>query len=808
MIKNYLKIAYRNLLRNPVFSLINICGLAMGIATFVFILEYVGLEKGVNQFHENTENIYRITNLNKDGDRWIEVAPGWGELMKNRIPEIADYCRFEEGIATGIVQNKSANVSFREDNIGYVEGNFFDFFSFPIIKGSSADFKQPYALFLSESAASKYFNNQDPIDKTLSLSNQFGSVDYIVKGIYKNMGDESDINFDMVFSLETLKNPANLNGNSWANLDNIDSGFMSLYFSVKPHIKLADLEKKIVAINVEYNKEDDGVEFRLQPLKYLHLAETLDSPLPTSGSLRYVYILGGIAFLILLIAWLNYVNLSTASSLKRAAEVGIKKAIGATRSQVITQFLIETSIINLLSFVLALGVVLVLQPLFNQLIGKTISIANLNQSSIWVLGLVAIFLGSLLSGLYTAFVISGFSPIESLKGKLTRGKQGNYVRKGLVVFQFGISVALILATVIIYRQLQYMQTEKLGFNDEQILVIYGPNVGQDSTFNERSVGFKDYLNQQSFVKSAATSGSIPGMFYNFKTSGFTQPKSLPDDKYKSYAFIIIGENYLPTYEIPIKTGRNFTVSECDVEWNDNSKVLINEKALKFMGFESAEEAMLNGIQWDERHLDIIGVVADYHHASLHNPIEPMIFYPQNQNGYYSIRLTATELPTKLADLEKEYKKAFPGNPFDYSFIDEKFAKAYEDDKQFGYLFTTASVLAIFIACLGLFGLAMFTVELRTKEIGLRKVLGASVPSIVKLLSLDFLKLVLVAIVLGTPLAWYGMQDWLQNFTFHVAIEWWLPVIAGLIVVFVALITVGYQSLKAAVMNPVDSLKTE
>jgi putative ABC transport system permease protein len=795
-------------MRNPIFSIINVCGLAIGIATFIFILEYIGLEKGVNQFHSKVESIYRVTNLDKDGNRWVEVAPGWGEVMKNKIPEIDKYCRFEEGVATGIVQNTLNNLSFREENIGYVEGNFFDFFSFPLIKGSSADFNQPYSLFLSQSAVKKYFKNIDPIDKTLTLNNQFGSTPYIVKGIFKDMGDDSDIKFDMVFSLETLKNPKNLNGNGWANLDNIDSGFMSLYFSVKSNVDPIELEKKVVAINKEFNKEDDGVEFRLQPLKNLHLADSLDSPLPTSGSLRYVYILGAIAFLILLIAWLNYVNLSTASSLKRSGEVGIKKAIGATRGQVVTQFLIETSLINSLSFLLALGLLLIFQNSFNQLIGKTITIGDLNQSSIWILGLISIFTGSLFSGLYTSFVMSEFNPIESLKGKLLKGKDGNFVRKSLVVFQFGISVALILATLIIYRQLQFMQSEKLGFNAEQVLVIYGPNIGQDSTFQNRSTAFKAYLDNQSFVKSSATSNTIPGMFYNFKTSGFTQPKSLPDDKYKSYAFLIIGEEYLLTYEIPMKAGRNFTAAECNVSWNDNSKILINEKALKFMGFETAQEAMLNGIQWDERHLDILGVVADYHHSSLHHPIEPVIFYPQNQNGYYSVRLTASNLPTKLSSLEKEYTKAFPNNPFEYTFIDESFSKAYKEDEQFGRIFTTAAVLAIFIACLGLFGLAMFTVEYRTKEIGLRKVLGASVSSIIKLLSYDFLKLVILAIILGTPIALFGMKDWLQNFTFHVAIEWWLPVIAGIIVIVVALITVGFQSLKAAITNPVKSLKND
>lgn len=808
MLKNYIKIAFRNLLRNRVFSLINILGLGLGIAAFVFILEYVSLEKSVNQFHTNKDQIYRVLNQDIKGNNWPEMVPGLAPVAQENFPEITEYCRFEDGIAHGIVQRTETEVSFREQSIGYAEGNFFSFFSFPLLKGQPSVFSKPNIVFISESSAKKYFGSDDPMGQSLVLHNQFGKTTFTVEGVFADMTDLSDIRYDMVFSLETLRNPANLNQNDWANLNNFDSEYIYTYFLLKDNADAQNLEKKMNELRSKLSEENDGVTLRLQALTNMHLATSLNEPLQTTGNVKYVYMLAGIALLILLIAWFNYVNLSTANALKRANEVGVRKAIGATQSNLIGQFLGESLLTNALGFGLAIVLVTSLQPFFIELIGKEVSLKVLTNTPVWLYGLGLLLAGSLLSGFYNAWALSRFNTIETLKGKMTGSVRGIWLRKGLVVGQFTISTCLILATIVIYSQLRYMQNEDLGINTEQVLVVSGPQIGQDSTFTTRSTAFANAIDQQSFVQEYATSNSVPSRFYNFRTSGFTQPGSRPKDELKSYAFAIIGDRYLKTYGIDLKAGRNFTPEETDIEWNDNSKVLLNEKAVAALGFNSPEEAIRTKVKWDERYLDVIGVVEDYHHTSLKNEIDPIIFYPQKSTVYYSIRLTPDRMSDKVAALEKLYKTSFPGNPFEYFFMDESYQKAYYNEQQYSRIFTTAALLAIFIACLGLFGLATFTVEARTKEIGVRKVLGASVSSVVVLLSKDFLKLVSLAILIASPVAAYFLHEWLQDFPYRIALEWWIFATAAFLAVFIACLTVGYHSIKAGLMNPVDSLRAE
>lgn len=808
MFYNYLKIAFRNLWRNRIYTLINVTGLAMGIAAFVLILQYVSLEQSVNRFHAQLPDMYRVLCQNAQGENWPQVEPGWALKAAESLPEVKAYCRFEEGIAQGIVRNEAANRSFREENIGYAEGNFFEFFSFPLLKGQAKDLHKPDMVFVSEGYAQKYFGNQDPMGQMLTLFNQFGKRNYTVAGIYANMGDNSDIKYGMVFSLETLKNPANLNGNDWAATTNLDSQYINLFFLLNKGADYRAFEKKLTALRRQLQPEKDAITFRVQPASEIHLASSFSDTLQHTGNVRYVYMLLGIAFLILLIAWFNYINLSTASSLKRANEVGVRKVIGASQANLILQFLGESALVNVLSLGLGLVLVAILQPIVNEIIGKQLSLSVLWDSSAWVLGLALVLAGSLASGAYTAYVLSNFKPIDTLKGKIVRSAKGVLLRKSLVVSQFGISIALILFTMVIYQQLRYMQTQNLGMNIEQLLVVQGPQIGKDSTYANRKTAFLNEVARQSFVKDYCTSGSIPGRWYNFATAGFTAPQSRPGDEEKSYSFAIIGDRYLQTYSIPLRAGRNFTAAECKVEWNDNNKIIINERALRELGITSAEEAVRTKIKWDERYLEIIGVVQDYHHTSLQRAIDPIIFYPQNNSGYFTIRLTAGNLPEKIAGLEKLYRTHFAENPFEYFFADDNFNKAYISENQYGSLFTTASIVAIFIACLGLFGLATFTVESRTKEIGIRKVLGASVGSIATLLSKDFLKLVVLAVLIASPVAYYFMHQWLQDFAYKITIPWWIFVMAGVVALFIALVTISFQAVKAALANPVKSLRSE
>jgi putative ABC transport system permease protein len=804
---NYIKIAWRSLLNRRTFSVINIAGMALGVTAFALILQYVSLEQSVNRFHKNLPQMYRVLCQNPDGNSWPEVEPGWADKAKASFPEVHSFCRYAEGIGRGIMKNEAHNISFREENVGYVEGNFFDFFSFPLLIGEAANLQRTNVVFISKSSAEKYFGQENPMDKPLLLFNQFGEHRYIVGGVYADMGENSGIRFDMVFSLETLKNPANLNDNDWASLDNLDNQYANLLFLLHEGTDATAFEQKMTVLRRQLQPEQDAVVFRLQAFSEAHLAATFSDDLYHTGNIKYVYMLTGIGLLILLIAWFNYINLSTANALRRGKEVGVRKAIGASKGTLMAQFLSETLLVNVLAFGLAAVLIGGLQPFFNEVIGKKLDVSVLFTTSTWLWGLGALFLGSLLSGIFAANAIAGFNPIETLRGTILKSVSGLRLRQSLVVAQFAISTALILFTVLVYSQLKYMQSKSLGMDTEQLLVMRGPEVGRDSTFKFRKTAFANELTAQSFVQAFCTSGSVPSEGYNFATAGFTSPKSKPKDEEKSYKFAIVGDRFLETYGLPLRTGRNFTAAECAVEWNDNSKILVNETALASLGL-TPEEALTTKIKWDERYLDIIGVVKDYHHTSLQKPIAPILFYPQNNSTYFTVRLAAGPLPEKIATLEKLYARHFNGNPFEYFFADDNFQKAYLGEQQYSWMFASASLWAIFIACLGLFGLATFMMESRTKEIGIRKVLGASVAGITALLAKDFLKLVLIAIVIASPVAYYFMNKWLNNFAYRIDIEWWMFAVAGALAVVIAFLTVGFQSVRAALANPVKSLKSE
>lgn len=807
MILNYFKIAFRSLRNRRVYSIVNIAGLALGITAFILILQYVGLEQSVNRFHAKLPQMYRVLCQNPEGKTWPEVEPGWAAKAKESFPEIQAFCRFEEGIGAGIVQNEAKNLSFREEFIGYAEGNFFDFFSFPLVSGDKTAFQRSDVVFISKSYAKKYFGDDNPLGNSLILFNQFGKHRYIVEGVYEDMGENSDLHYDMVFSLETLKNPANLNGNDWANLDNLDSQFSNLFILLNEQSDIKALEQKMNVLRRNLQPEKDATTFRLQAFSETHLAASFSDNLSHTGNVRYVYMLMSIALLILLIAWFNYINLSTANALRRSNEVGVRKAVGASKSTLIAQFLCETLLINGLAFALAALFVVGLQPFFNDLIGKNLDLAILFQTPIWMYGLATMLAGSLLSGIYTAGAMTRFNPTEALRGKLNKTVGGLRLRQSLVVAQFSISTALILFTVLIYSQLKYMQQQDVGMNTAQLMIIRGPEIGQDSTYKARRTSFLNDLAAQSFVQDYCMSGCVPSDSYNFATEGFSTPKTQPSNLEKAYQFAIISDRFLPAYGIGVKTGRNFTAAECTVEWNDNSKIMVNEKALEFLGL-SLEDALNTKVKWDERYLEIIGVVKDYHHTSLQKPIEPTLYYPSNNSAFFTVRLTAAQIPQKIAALEKMHNQYFPGNPFEYFFADDNFQKAYQSESQFSKLFASAALWAIFIACLGLFGLVTFTIESRVKEIGVRKVLGASIAGITGLLAKDFLKLVLIAIAIGSPIAYYFMKIWLADFAYRIELQWWMFAIAGAAAVSIAFLTIGFQSIRAALANPVESLRSE
>jgi putative ABC transport system permease protein len=519
-----------------------------------------------------------------------------------------------------------------------------------------------------------------------------------------------------------------------------------------------------------------------------------------------VYILSGIAGLVLLIAWFNYVNLSTAGALKRAKEVGVRKVIGAGPSQLIGQFLGESLLLNGLGFLLALLLVTVLQTSFNEFIQKDLSLSKLDLNGFWLVGLVLLLIGAIASGGYVAFMMTSFQPIQTLKGTYQGGKNG-WLRKTLVVAQFSASIALVIATMVLYQQLQYMQNKDLGVQLTQRVVIKGPALAQNGSFTPATAVLEDELSQLPYVKSFCQTSIVPGNFYNFTADGITKQNPRPGDDKKSYSMGIIDDRFLTTYEIKLIAGRNFTRQEAELGYEKSAKVMINETGARQLGFASAGQAVGQRLNWGQA-FEIIGIIADYHHQGLQQAIQPVVFLPRRSVSDLTVQLTTNQVQDKIAKLEQLYKAAYPGNPFEFFFADENYNRQYRNEQQYGRVFTVGSALAIFIACLGLFGLATFTTEQRTKEIGVRKVLGASVVSIITLLSKDFLKLVFVAIVVASPLAYYGMHRWLQDFAYKIDIAWWVFALAGLFAVGIAVLTVTLQSAKAALVNPVKSLRSE
>ena len=547
MLRSYIKIALRTLQKNRIFSLINLVGLALGIAAFVLILEYVAYERSVNGFHKNLSTLYRMSTQSKEGDISVDTAPAVGPLVKREFPEVNDFCRIGDHSANGVVsltdtKSGQTSQSFRESNMAYADANFFTLFTFPLVEGTAATaLVQPNTVALSQSKARTYFGNKKPVGQTLTLNNQFGKTLYTVTAVYADMPQNSDLIFDAVFSLQTLANPANLNGNDWARLDGFDGNYLTTFLKLAeaaPGISVDQeaLAAKLNAFAKKINPEDETV-FMLQPATNMHLAASLSDTYPTSGSLGFVYLLSGIASLILLIAWFNYVNLSTAGALKRAKEVGVRKVIGAAPGQLMTQFLGESFLLNLVGFGLAMLLVLSLQKTFNKFVSRDLSLAVLNTNGVWMAGLGLLLVGALASGGYVAFALTSFKPIETLKGVFRAGK-GGWLRKTLVVAQFSASVALVIATMVLYRQLQYMQNKDLGVKLTQRVVIKRPEIG-DGPFAPRAILLEDQLMQLPYVKNLSQTTIVPGGFYNFTTVGITRQNPRPGDEKKSFSMGII-----------------------------------------------------------------------------------------------------------------------------------------------------------------------------------------------------------------------------------------------------------------------------
>jgi putative ABC transport system permease protein len=804
---NQIRSIQRSLARNKVFSAINIAGLAIGIAVFLLIAEFVASEWGSNRFHQNFDRLYRVASTGKEGTEYY-LPPGYAPILKQKFPAIEATVRIADGIGGGVLTYTTPSgeqKTFREDYIMYTEGNFLEVFSFPLISGSPS-IKTPGTLALTESVAKKLLGSTDVIGKTITVSNQFGNTIYTINAVINDIPESSDIKGKVFLSIHTLESAANRDSNDWADPNTLESGFVNIYALLQKNTNVGAFEKQVTEFLHNSNPELKNTSFVAQPFKYLHLAPDFNYPYQTYGSLTLVTMLLSVALLILFIAWINYINLSTVQALKRAKESGIRKVLGATRGQLARRFLSETFLLTLLSIIIAIVIVQLLQPIFNNFTGKELSLASLNQGWFWIAAMLLILAGSFLSGGYVSFILSSFKPVDTIRGKLDKKPSGISLRKGLVVFQFSISVAFIIGTIVLYKQLAFMKTESLGMNLDQLLVITGPTVSSEEQA-DKNYTFKNQLKTLPYIQKQAGSNNIPGKGYNFSTAGITRQNPQAGDEKKNYSMFISDQNFFDTYGISFVEGKTYTEEQALSGWSNAGKVIINQKAAAQLGFPEGQPIVGKKIIW-EKEYEIIGVVKDYHHLSLHEPINPIVYLPSVSYSYFTVKTDAANLQTKISQIKDMYKAIFPGNPFEYFFADESFDQQYKKEQDLGNLFITAALIAIFIACLGLFGLAAFSAQQRIKEIGIRKVLGASVTDITGLLSKDFLVLVVIAIIIASPIAWWGMNKWLMDFAYRTNIDWWVFAVAGFAAVFIALLTVGTQAIKAAISNPVKSLRTE
>ncbi|HEV8284514.1 MAG TPA: ABC transporter permease [Chitinophagaceae bacterium] len=816
MIKHYLKISFRNLWKYKSFSAINIAGLAIGMAACLLILQYVSFKLSFDQFHRYADNIYRVVNDRYQQGKLIQhgtiTYSGVSKAMNDDYEEVVQHARIAPAGEVILTYNDK---KVAEDQVIYADSNFLAMFDFPLIAGDKRSvLKEPNAMIISQSLAEKIFDYKgDDYGQFIGKALVFGtdSLPYKVEAICKNVPENSHLQFKILVSYKTLIN-------SWkeADYDFTQSDFWH-YVRLKQGTDYKSLNAKLGAFSQKHfqgSKISGSDEtFYLQPLSKAHLYSDFEYEIGVTGSSTVVWALLVIALFIITIAWVNYINLATARSVERAREVGIRKVVGCEKKKLIFQFLFESALVNFISIALAVVLVLLLQPSFNSLLKYQLSLSylftkGLNGYSI-VIGLISIvILGILISGLYPAFVLSSFKPIAVLKGKFSSSQRGIVFRKALVIGQFSVTIGLIIGSLVVMKQIRYMSKTQLGFTMDQVMVVGAPSLTNfDSTFINRVNSFKEELKTIAHVKGAATSWNVPGGDIG-RSFNVRQVDSATTNQF-TVRHTSVDYDFLNVYGIKLIAGRNFKPTDHDPNGRNVRAMLINRSAAKLLGFKTPEDAVGKSILRGQRKWDVVGVVENYHQKSLRYPMEPMIFMSfYSTNSEISVKLTPGDLPGTIEQIKKKYEAFFPGNLFDYTFLDETFNRQYENEQLFGKAFGIFAGLAIFVACLGLLGLTMFATIQRTKEIGVRKVLGASVSSIVLLLSKNFLKLILLSSLVAFPLAWWAMNTWLEDFAFRVNIGWWVFILAGASALLIALTTISFQAIKAAIANPVKSLRTE
>ena len=844
MLKNYINIALRNLWRKRTYAFINVIGLAVGMTCCFLLFLYVRFERSYDQFHQKADRIYRVVgDLHSSSEtlHWYATPGPLGRAIKAEFPQVQEVTR----VITGSILVRKGNFKFQETHSLWADSSLFTVFDFPLKYGDPHKaLKEPNSVVFSESAALKYFGHTNPVGQRLQLTGL--GLPVIVTGVMKDIPENSHLKADMLVSSSTYA--ASLQPGveqDWGGY--LYSTYLLLSPESEPGSKVADIRSKLPALIKKYEgeelqKKNTTYTLSLEPLKLIYLHSSYGASV--SGNLDNVHIMTIIAIFLLLIAAVNFINLSTARSVERAREVGIRKSAGARRHHLIGQFLIESMLIALISFFLALAFCHFLLPLFNQLSGKTIS-TGIFTSIAYPLGLLALALGiGLLAGIYPALALSAFKPVIVLKGNFASGSKGAFLRKTLVITQYTISIALIVSTLVVYSQLHFMQRQSLGFNKDQVLIVSN---GSD----RGALDFKKAITEIPAVQSSTLSSAIPGRTYNSEGND-VWPTDIENSKgilqRIDPAYYNVDADFLPLYQIPLLAGRNFykenrndsaasasagaastrssfggaaslaplslvPFAGSGTRVTFENSVILNKTAALNLGYPASSLQQLIGKrvigQGEKTASTVIGIVDDFHFHSLREPIKPLCLQTgQRYTQYLSIKINTGDLPGTLTALGKKWEKTVPNRPFSYFFLNEDFNSQYKSEERFGTLFLYFSALALFITSLGLLGLSAYSTLQRTREIGIRKVLGASVSGIVSLLSGDFVKLVIMAFVIACPLSWIAMHQWLQNFAYHTALNAGHFMLAGSAALLIALLTIGLQTIRAALANPVKSLRSE
>lgn len=815
MFKHYLKSAIRNFAKRRILTLVNIVGLSTGMAAFILLLLYFSFETGYDKFYANKDDIYRLAYYNYDqgdlAESLAKVYPAAGPALKKTFPEIVDYARLYDPSVYGGCVVSYGDSRFYETKLYYADASFLKMFSLDMqSSGSTAPLADLNTVVISESTSKRYFGTENPIDKVVTLNDEYGSHDYVVAGVFKDVPVNSHIRFDLLFSFPSLaRMTQNAAENSWGWTD------FYTYIQLSPTANYADLEGRLSGFVDLYKPDLKSYNrkevLKLQPLVDIHLHSQLTNEAEANGNATITYLLLVVAFLTLIMAWINYVNIATAISTDRSKEVGVKKAIGAVRQLLIKQFLFESFLLNSVSLLAGIGIAALLYPLFTRTIGIDLPITFFNEPGLWLFFICIFCLGTFLSSFYPAFALSSVKPIGALRGKLFTSVSGSKIDMGkaLLVFQFVSCIALTTGALVLYSQIDFMRNRNLGFNVSQVVVVKKPMINNnfvatDSVLRSSKIEvFKNKLLDFPHVSVISASSHIPGD--EITGDNIRRHGSGMKDSY-SIKILSVDDDFLETLKIPMAGGRGFT----DNYNAEQSNVILNVAAVRLLGYESPAQAIGQRVSLLSGDKEVIGVIKnfDYNTTSISSEVPIVLQFNPGLSSYYLVRIENGDLTATINEIKDAYEDVFSGNPFDFFFLDSFFNEQYKTDQRLATVLTSFSILAIIIACIGVLGLVSFAVIKRTKEVGVRKILGATSGSIVMIFIKDFLYMIMVSGFIALPFSYYAIDRWLEHYNDHVQLNPFFFIVPGLVLTCVVLVTVGYHTVSVSRRNPVQSLRTE